>query len=61
MEVTRLVNKENTGYLPLLLKTENEIFEETAQFLIKAHTSAEMAEFQIKMAEKALQALKKVK
>lgn len=61
MEVTRLVNKENTGFLPLLLITENEIFEETAQFLKTKHTAAELAAFQTKMAEKALQVLKRVK
>jgi hypothetical protein len=61
MEVTRLVNSENTGFLPLLLKTENEIFEETAQFLKKKHTAVELASFQEKMSEKALRVLKEIK
>jgi hypothetical protein len=61
MEVTRLVNKEKTGFLPLLLKTENEIFAETAEFLKKKRTTKELAAFQTKMAEKALETLKKIK
>lgn len=61
MEVTRLVNKEKTGFLPLLLETEKEIFKETAQFLKKKHTTAELAAFQTRMAEKALQVLKGIK
>jgi len=61
MEVTRLVNKERTGFLPLLLETEREIFEETARFLKKKHTAEELAAFQGKMAEKALETLKEIK
>ncbi len=63
MQVTRLINKEKTGFLPLLLKTEREIFEETARFLKskRKHTTKELAAFQTKMAEKALQVMKKIK
>jgi len=61
MEVTRLVNKEKKGFLPLLLQTEKEIFEETAQFLKTKRSAGELAAFQNKMAQKALKTLKKVK
>ena len=60
LEVTRLVNIEKTGFLPLILKTEKEIFERTAKFLKKKHTTEELAAFQTKMAEKALETLKKI-
>ncbi len=60
MEVTRLVNKEKKGFLPLLLQTEREIFEETAQFLKTKRSVEELAAFQSKMAQKALQTLRKI-
>ncbi|HLP58108.1 MAG TPA: hypothetical protein VK186_04725 [Candidatus Deferrimicrobium sp.] len=60
LQVTRLVNKEKTGFLPLLLETEKEIFRETAQFLKTGHTPGEFAAFQDKMAQKALETLKKI-
>jgi hypothetical protein len=61
MQVTRLVNREKTGFLPLILETEQEIFAATARFLKKKHKSQELAAFQNKMAEKAFQTLKKIK
>jgi len=60
MQVTLLDNKENTGFLPLILKTEKEIFQETAQFLKTKHTGGEYAAFQTKMAQKALEVLKRI-
>jgi hypothetical protein len=60
LQVNRLVNKEKTGFLPLILKTEKEIFQETAQFLKEGHTAEELAAFQEKMAQKALETLKKI-
>jgi len=60
MQVTLLDNKENTGFLPLILKTEKEIFQETARFLKSKHTAGEYAAFQDKMAQKALEVLKKI-
>jgi hypothetical protein len=60
MEITRLDNRENTGYLPLLLKTEREIFRDTEQFLKTGHTSAEYAQFQNQMAQRALDTLKQI-
>lgn len=61
MQVTQLVNKEKTGFLPALLKTEKEIFAETAQFLKTAHTGEELRAFQEKMAQKAQMALESIK
>jgi hypothetical protein len=61
MQVTLLDNKENTGFLPLILKTEKEIFQETALFLKSKHTAGEFAAFQDKMAQKALEVLKSIK
>lgn len=61
MNVTRLVNKEGEGFLPVLLKTEKAIFTATAKFLKKKHTMKEYAAFQARMADKALETLKKIK
>jgi hypothetical protein len=61
MLATRLVNKEQQGFLPLLLGTEQEIFAETAEFLKTSHTREEYAAFQNRMAQKALDAMKKIK
>ena len=60
MQVTLLDNKEKTGFLPLILKTEKEIFQQTAQFLKSKHTAEEFAAFQDKMAQKALEVLKRI-
>ena len=61
MEITRLDNREKTGFLPLLLETEREIFRVTEQFLQTGHTAEEYAEFQNQMAQKALDTLKKIR
>jgi hypothetical protein len=61
MQVTLLDNKEKKGFLPLILKTEMEIFQETAQFLKLTHTAEEFAAFQSKMAQKALERLESIK
>jgi hypothetical protein len=60
MQVTLLDNKKKTGFLPLILKTEKEIFQQTAQFLKSKHTAEEFAAFQDKMARKALEVLKRI-
>lgn len=52
-----LANRENSGFLRRILETEQEIFRETALFLTKKHSRAELAAFQEKMAEKALSVL----
>lgn len=61
LNATKLVNSEGTGFLPIILKTENRIFRETAEFLKTRHSPDELAEFQTKMAEMALETLKKIK
>jgi hypothetical protein len=61
MKATGLVNKEGTGFLPLLMKTEQEIFQATDKFLKVKRTGAELAKFQDLMTQKALETLKKIK
>jgi hypothetical protein len=58
LDVTKLDNREGTGFLPGLLRAEKEIFAATDDFLKTGHTPAEMAAFQERMAEKALAALR---
>jgi len=60
LDITRLDNREGTGFLPRLLQTENEIFAMTDEFLKLSHTPTELAAFQEKMAAKALAALRAV-
>jgi len=60
LDITRLDNREGTGFLPHLLETEKEIFNLTEEFLKLPHTPAELAAFQEKMATKALAALRAV-
>ncbi|MCK4836122.1 MAG: hypothetical protein KAT17_05775, partial [Candidatus Aminicenantes bacterium] len=50
MQVNRLVNREKTGFLPLILETEKEIFRETEAFLKQKRMPHELAIFQKKMA-----------
>ena len=57
MDITRLDNREKTGFLPALLKTEGDIFALSAEFMKTQHAAAELAAFQEQMAEKALAAL----
>ena len=57
LEFTRLDNRERSGFLPALLKTEEEILALTAEFLKTPHPAAELAAFQEQMAVKALVAL----
>jgi len=61
MNATKLINKKGTGFLPLLMKTEREIFKATRKFLKKKHSAKEYAKFQEQMAQKALNTLKKIK
>jgi hypothetical protein len=60
LDITRLDNREGTGFLPHLLETENEIFNLTDEFLKLPRTPAELAAFQNRMAEKALAVLRAV-
>ncbi len=57
LDSTRLENREGTGFLPRLLKTETEIFDLTEEFLKLPHTPEELSAFQNHMAEKALATL----
>ena len=57
----RLDNTEGTGFLPLLRRTEKEIFVETREFLKTNHTPEELAAFQKQMAEKALAVMKSIR
>ncbi len=60
LRINKLDNRQHTGYLPLLLKTENRIFRDTAIFLKHSHTPAELARFQQKTAEIAMRTLQKL-
>jgi hypothetical protein len=57
LEFTRLDNREAGGFLPGLLKTENEILGLTGEFLKTPHSPQELVSFQEQMAAKALAAL----
>jgi hypothetical protein len=61
VRLTRLDNKEGTGFLPSLKKTEREILKATRKFAKKHRSPKELATFQQKMADKALAALRKIK
>jgi hypothetical protein len=60
LDVTKLDNREGTGFLPRLLQVEKEIFALTDDFLKMPRQPAELAAFQERMAEKALAALSAV-
>jgi hypothetical protein len=57
LDITRLDNREGTGFLPRLMDCEREIFDRTEEFLKQTRTPAELAAFQNQMAEKALAVL----
>ena len=57
MDITRLDNREKTGFLPRLLDCEREIFDLTEEFLKLPRPAEELAAFQEQMAEKALAVL----
>lgn len=59
--VSKLDNAAGTGYLPKLLETEADIVRETSAFLKTPHTPVELAEFQDRMAARALTAMQAVK
>lgn len=61
LDLTRLDNRDGTGYLPGLLQTEDEILDRTAAFLAESHTDSELAVFQDEMADLALQALRAIR
>ena len=61
LNLSRLDNAGGTGFLPLLRRTEKEIFAKTEEFLKTKHTPAELADFQKQMAEKALSVMQSIR
>ncbi|MBN2400068.1 MAG: hypothetical protein JXI33_06980 [Candidatus Aminicenantes bacterium] len=61
LDVSRLDNRQGTGFLPRLLDCEREIFDLTDGFLKVIHTPAELAAFQNRLAEKALSVLEEIR
>ncbi len=59
--VSRLDNADGTGFLPKLLEAEEAILRETEAFLKTRPEPAEKADFQDRMAARALAAMKAVK
>lgn len=60
LNVVRLDNAAGNGFLPLLMRLEQEIFEETDRFIKKRRRAAELKRFQERMAQKVLETLKKI-
>ncbi len=58
LKINKIDNRNHTGYLPALLTVEKRIFKETAHFLKQAHTPVELATFQNKMANLALETMR---
>jgi hypothetical protein len=56
-----LDNAEGTGFRPALARAEADIRRETAEFLARERSSAELAAFQTRMAERALSAMRAVR
>jgi len=60
LDLSRLDNRSGTGFLPRLEQVQAEILVETAEFLKVSRTPAELAEFQEKMARKALAVMRSI-
>lgn len=60
LDLTRLDNADGTGYLPSLLELEMSIFDETAAFLDQHPGSAELAEYQERIADRVLEHLRSI-
>jgi hypothetical protein len=60
LNLTRLDNAGGTGYLPQILRAEEEIINSTLDFLKKKPQPPELAAFEQKMAEKAYTVLKNI-
>ncbi len=56
-----LLNREGSGFLPVILETEKEIFNETNLFLLKDPGPEEMRIFQAKIALKVLKVLSNIR
>lgn len=59
--LTALDNADGTGFRPALARAEADIRRETAEFLARERSPAELAAFQTRMAERALSAMKAVR
>jgi len=60
LNLSRLDNADGTGFLPKILKTEEQIIKMTSEFLKKEHVPEELAAFQAEMAQKALSILQSI-
>ena len=60
-DITKLDNNQGSGWLPLILKTEREIFRETTEFSKKEHSPEELAEFQRRVAERVYKVLRSIR
>jgi hypothetical protein len=60
LNLVKLDNAEGTGFLPGILEVEQEILKMTRTFLQKKRSSSELADFQTRMVQKALQFLKSI-
>lgn len=60
LQLTRLLNRENSGFLPRLQRTQQEIYTAVERFLAVPHSPDELAAFQERMAALALETLKAV-
>jgi len=61
LKTSVLLNREGSGFLPVILKTEEEIFNETNRFLLKYPGPEELRIFQSKIARKVLEVLKGIR
>jgi len=61
LNTSRLLNREGTGFLPLLLKLEKKIFHETSRLLESEAGPGELRKFQNRSAEDLLTLLKSIK
>ncbi|MFZ1614901.1 MAG: hypothetical protein WAT51_12050, partial [Holophaga sp.] len=61
LDLARLDNREGTGFLPAILKTEHETLEQTEIFLKIPRTAEELRIFQKETAERTLAVLKAIK
>jgi hypothetical protein len=61
LDLSKLENRADTGWLPVLLKKERDIFDRTTAFLATNPDKAKKAAFQKQMAAEALQTLKSIR
>ena len=61
LDITKLNNKDGTGYLPNLLKEEKEILDKTKKFLNKNPNASKLLDLEKEMAHKAYKILQEIK